>query len=143
MRDTVAALEPTFPEGTTVELQPGPAGPASGDADRLQQVLLNLVDNAVKYGGEGTTVLVSTARAGDRVLIDVADDGPGIPPAERQRIFEKFYRGDPSLRLAPGGTGLGLYICRELVERMGGRITLSSEPGTGSTFSVELVAAPE
>ena len=143
VRETVAALEPTLPEGTTVQQQLGPAGSASGDADRLQQVLLNLVDNAVKYGGAGATVLVSTARAGDRVQIDVADDGPGIAAADRDRIFEKFYRGDPSLRLAPGGTGLGLYICRELVERMGGRITLSSEPDTGSTFSVELVAASE
>jgi PAS domain S-box-containing protein len=141
VRDTVAALEPTLPEGTTVEQRLGPAGTASGDADRLQQVLLNLVDNAVKYAGNRATVLVSTVRAGDRVQIAVADDGPGIPPEDRDRIFEKFYRGDPSLRLAPGGTGLGLYICRELVERMGGRITVRSEPGTGSTFAVELVAA--
>jgi PAS domain S-box-containing protein len=143
VRDTVAALEPTLPEGTTVEQRAGPAGAASGDPDRLQQVLLNLVDNAVKYAGDGATVRVSTARGAGRVQIAVADDGPGIAPADRERIFEKFYRGDPSLRLAPGGTGLGLYICRELVERMGGRITVSSEPGTGSTFWVELVAAPE
>jgi PAS domain S-box-containing protein len=143
VHETVAALEPSLPEGTTIEERPGPAGSASGDADRLQQVLLNLVDNAVKYGGDGATIRISTTRAGDRVQIDVADDGPGIAAAERERIFEKFYRGDPSLRLAPGGTGLGLYICRELVERMGGRISLTSEPGTGSTFSVELVPAPE
>ena len=141
VRDTVAAIEPTLPEGTTVEQRLGPAGAASGDADRLQQVLLNLVDNAVKYAGSRATVFVSTERAGDRVQIAVADDGPGIAPEDRDRIFEKFYRGDPSLRLAPGGTGLGLYICRELVERMGGRITVHSEPGTGSTFAVELVAA--
>ena len=143
VHETVAALQPSLPEGTTIEERPGPAGSASGDADRLQQVLLNLVDNAVKYGGDGATIRISTNRAGDRVQIDVADDGPGIAAAERERIFEKFYRGDPSLRLAPGGTGLGLYICRELVERMGGRISVTSEPGTGSTFSVELVPAPE
>jgi PAS domain S-box-containing protein len=141
VRDAVAALEPTLPEGTTVEQRLGPAGAASGDADRLQQVLLNLVDNAVKYAGTRATVRVSTERAGDRVQIAVADDGPGIAPEDCERIFEKFYRGDPSLRLAPGGTGLGLYICRELVERMGGRITVRSEPGTGSTFAVELAAA--
>jgi signal transduction histidine kinase len=106
-------------------------------------VLLNLVDNAIKYAGDRATVRVTTARDGGRVQIAVADDGPGIAPAEHDRIFEKFYRGDPSLRRAPGGTGLGLYICRELVERMGGRITVNSEPGTGSTFAVELVAASE
>jgi signal transduction histidine kinase len=105
-------------------------------------VLLNLVDNAVKYAGLGAKVVVSTTRNGDRVRIDVADDGPGIDAADRERIFEKFYRGDPSLRFAPGGAGLGLYICRELVERMGGRITVASEPLAGSTFSVELAAAP-
>jgi signal transduction histidine kinase len=77
------------------------------------------------------------------VRIDVTDDGPGIAADERDRIFEKFYRGDPSLRLAPGGTGLGLYICRELVERMGGRITVMSEPSAGATFSVELAAAAD
>src|SRR5438445_4726335 len=91
VHETVAALEPSLPEGTTIEERPGPAGSASGDADRLQQVLLNLVDNAVKYGGDGATIRISTTRAGDRVQIDVADDGPGIAAAERERIFEKFY----------------------------------------------------
>jgi signal transduction histidine kinase len=108
VRDTVAALEPTLPEGMTVEQRLGPAGAASGDADRLQQVLLNLVDNAIKYAGDRATVRVTTARDGGRVQIAVADDGPGIAPAEHDRILEKFYRGDPSLRRAPGGTGLGL-----------------------------------
>ena len=141
VRDAVSALEPTVPDTITIEQHLGPAGVASGEADRLQQVLLNLVDNAVKYGGQGAKVVISTQRDGDRVRIDVADDGPGIAAGERDRIFEKFYRADPSLRLAPGGTGLGLYICRELVERMGGRITVMSEPSAGSTFSVELAAA--
>jgi signal transduction histidine kinase len=103
-------------------------------------VLLNLVDNAVKYAGAGAKVVVSARSDGDRVQIDVADDGPGIAAVDRERIFEKFYRGDPSLRFAPGGTGLGLYICRELVQRMGGRISVASEPSSGSTFSVELAA---
>jgi PAS domain S-box-containing protein len=141
VRDAVSALEPTVPDTITIEQRLGPAGIANGEADRLQQVLLNLVDNAVKYGGQGAKVVISTQREGDRVRIDVADDGPGIAAGERDRIFEKFYRADPSLRLAPGGTGLGLYICRELVERMGGRITVMSEPSAGSTFSVELTAA--
>jgi PAS domain S-box-containing protein len=143
VRETELALQPTLPGGTTIELRLGPAGGAFGDADRLQQVVFNLVDNAAKYAGDGATVRISTRRAGERVEIAVADDGPGVAPEDRERIFEKFYRGDPSLRLAPGGTGLGLYICRELVERMRGRITLSSEPGSGSTFTVDLAATPD
>lgn len=139
VRDAVAVLEPTLPQTTRIEQRLGSALTAAGDSDQLQQVLLNLVDNAVKYAGTGATVVVSGRRDGDRVRIDVTDDGPGIPLAERDRIFEKFYRADPGLRFAPGGTGLGLYISRELVERMGGRITVDSEPSAGATFSVELV----
>jgi two-component system phosphate regulon sensor histidine kinase PhoR len=142
VREAVSALEPTVPDSTTIEQRLRPDVTAAGDPDRLQQVLLNLVDNAVKYAGSGAKVVVSTRSDGERVQIEVADDGPGIAAGERERIFEKFYRGDPSLRFAPGGTGLGLYICRELVERMGGRITVASEPSSGSTFSVELAAIP-
>jgi signal transduction histidine kinase len=71
-------------------------------------------------------------------LIDVVDEGLGIPPAERERIFEKFYRLDPQQTHGVGGSGLGLYICRELVERMDGRLSLESEPGNGSRFTLEL-----
>jgi two-component system, OmpR family, phosphate regulon sensor histidine kinase PhoR len=112
---------------------------AYGDADRIQQVLVNLLDNAVKYGGGDVTLRVE-ARNGTAVLA-VSDTGPGIPRAEQQRIFEKFYRADPHLTHAPGGTGLGLYISRELVERMGGRLDVASELGSGTTFLVELPAA--
>jgi two-component system phosphate regulon sensor histidine kinase PhoR len=142
VRDAVSVLEPTVPETTRIEQRLDSAVTAAGDSDQLQQVLLNLVDNAVKYAGSGATVVVSTRRDGDRVRIEVADDGPGIAVTDRDRIFEKFYRADPSLRFAPGGTGLGLYICRELIERMGGRITVDSEPSAGSRFSVELSAIP-
>ena len=72
----------------------------------------------------------------------MSDPGVGIPPAEQQRVFEKFYRLDTQLTRAGGGTGLGLYITRELVRRMGGTIGLTSEPGVGSTFTVELSRAP-
>jgi signal transduction histidine kinase len=71
-------------------------------------------------------------------VIEVADEGLGIPNDERERIFEKFYRLDPQQTHGVGGSGLGLYICRELVERMDGRLTVDSEPGTGSRFTVEL-----
>jgi len=111
---------------------------AYGDADRIQQVLLNLLDNAVKYGGGGVTVRVVGGTGVARV--SVSDSGPGIPRAEQQRIFDKFYRGDPQLTHAPGGTGLGLYISRELMRRMGGRLEVRSEPGAGATFVIELPA---
>jgi signal transduction histidine kinase len=103
-------------------------------------VLVNLLDNAVKYGGDSPiTVRVED---GDAVVrICVADDGPGILPAEQERIFEKFYRSDPHVTHGPSGTGLGLYISRELVRRMGGRLDVRSAPGAGATFVVDLPRA--
>ena len=89
----------------------------------------------------GGTVLVSTEQAGDVVRFAVSDDGRGIQPSEHAAIFEKFYRADPEQRYAPSGTGLGLYISRELVRRMGGRIGVDSTPGSGATFFFELPAA--
>jgi signal transduction histidine kinase len=104
-------------------------------------VLINLLDNAVKYGGEGlVSVRVESANGVVRIL--VADSGPGIPFAEQQRIFEKFYRSGAELTRTHGGTGLGLYISRELVRRMGGRLDVRSSPGAGATFVVELPRAP-
>ena len=110
---------------------------AAGDADRIQQVLVNLIDNAVKYGDE-TTVSVRVESAPAAVRVVVSDAGPGILPADRERIFEKFYRGDPQLTHAPGGTGLGLYISRELARRMGGRLDLGSRETDGAEFVLEL-----
>ncbi len=99
---------------------------------------MNLLDNAVKYSPEGGRVTLSVAAEGKAVRIAVADPGLGIPLAEQQRVFEKFYRLDTELTRAGGGTGLGLYITRELVRRMGGTIAVRSEPGVGSTFTVDL-----
>ena len=139
-RATVDAMRPQL-EAADVELEVG-AGlePAIGDRDRIQQVLVNLLDNAVKYGGGGR-VIVRIDRSAAGVRIAVEDAGPGIPPADIDRIFDKFYRGDPDLTRAPSGTGLGLYISRELVQRMGGRVDVRSEPGAGATFVVELPRA--
>jgi signal transduction histidine kinase len=111
-------------------------GEALGDRDRIQQVLVNLLDNAVKYGGEH--VVVRTERRNGSVRVTVADDGAGIDPGVQARLFEKFYRADPQLARSPAGTGLGLYICKELVERMQGRIGVASGPGEGTTFWFEL-----
>jgi PAS domain S-box-containing protein len=117
------------------------AAAAVGDRDRIEQVLVNLIDNAVKYSPEGGTVVVTTVPAAATVRVEVSDEGMGIPAGEHEAIFEKFYRGDPQHRAVPSGTGLGLYICRELVRRMGGTIGVRSRPGEGSTFYFELPRA--
>jgi two-component system phosphate regulon sensor histidine kinase PhoR len=119
----------------------GNGAAALGDRDRIEQVLVNLIDNAVKYSPEGGTVVVRTVPAAASVRVEVADQGIGIPPAEQGAVFEKFYRGDPQHLSVPGGTGLGLYICRELVQRMGGAIGVRSRPGEGSTFWFDLPRA--
>jgi PAS domain S-box-containing protein len=107
------------------------------DLDRLRQVLTNLVDNALKYSTGPVNVCVG--RRGLSVRFAVTDEGEGIPRTERSRIFEKFYRLDPDQTRGVGGTGLGLYIARELVHRMGGRIGLASRD-RGTTFYVDVPA---
>jgi PAS domain S-box-containing protein len=137
---TVEALRPQLPSSTSIEVDiPKDVGAASGDWNRIQQVLVNLLDNAVKYG-EGP-VRIEASRTDGVVRISVADQGPGISLSDQERVFEKFYRADPQLVRAPGGTGLGLYIARELAHRMGGRLHLTSELGGGATFVVELPQA--
>jgi signal transduction histidine kinase len=121
-------------------LMPEPVGAIIGDADRLRQVLINLLDNAVKYSPDGGRIEVCVEQNGSSVRFAVRDEGLGIPHGEQQRIFGKFYRLDPQLTRGVGGTGLGLYICRELVRRMDGRLTVSSTEGGGSTFVVDLPA---
>jgi signal transduction histidine kinase len=109
-----------------------------GDADKLRQVLLNLVDNAVKYSPAGGRIEVLLEGREPGLRIEVRDEGIGIPHGELKRIFGKFYRVDPQLIRGVGGTGLGLYICRELVRRMEGRLSVTSAEGKGSTFVVDL-----
>jgi PAS domain S-box-containing protein len=119
------------PEGCTVEVDP----------ERLIQVLTNLLSNAAKYSPPGGTVRVWCERHGDTLRISVHDDGPGIPPEFRKRIFEKFSQADASATREKGGTGLGLHIARRFIEHMHGSIGFESEVGVGSTFWVELPAA--
>jgi signal transduction histidine kinase len=113
------------------------------DPDRLRQVVANLIDNAIKYSPEGGRIEARIRVDGGLGLIEVADEGIGIPDHHQERIFEKFYRLDPNMTQGVGGSGLGLYISRELVEEMGGKLALSSRFGVGSTFTVTLPLAAE
>jgi signal transduction histidine kinase len=113
-----------------------------GDPERTRQVLLNLLDNAVKYSPSRGRIEVGLAAVDDRLRFTVRDEGHGIPVGERERIFDKFYRLDPDQRRGIGGTGLGLYICRELVRSMHGQIWVESDPGEGTVFGFELPAEP-
>ncbi len=127
----------------TIELEL-PTSPVilQADCDRLGQVVINLVQNAVKYSPKGSPVVVYVSQDSDRASIRVRDAGPGIPAGERTRIFEAFYR-TPEVQGSPQrGLGLGLAICREIVERHGGRIWCDSCMGKGSTFVVELLIEP-
>jgi PAS domain S-box-containing protein len=117
--------------------------PARADAAKVRQVLVNLLDNAIKYSPRGGMVTVSVQRRRQGIRTSVQDQGLGIPRSDQQRVFEKFYRVDPHLLHATGGTGLGLYICRELVERMDGTIGVVSEEAKGSTFFVDLPLADD
>jgi PAS domain S-box-containing protein len=115
--------------------------PVAADRDKARQVLINLVENAVKYSPDGGEVELGVRPGSGTVHFFVRDQGLGIPSEEQTRIFDKFYRLDPDMTRGVGGTGLGLYICRELVERMGGQISVKSETGVGSTFTFDLPRA--
>jgi len=104
------------------------------DPRRIEQVLHNLVVNAIKYSPEGTTVLVRVERRGPDVLVSVRDQGIGIPPEHQDHVFERFYRVDGTLARETRGSGLGLPICRGLVEAHGGKIWVESTANKGSSF---------
>jgi len=116
---------------------------AQADPDKVRQVFNILVENAVRYSPKGGTVTVGARRNADRVEVRVVDEGIGIPASERDRIFRKFYRAESAARDGAAGTGLGLFIAKELVTAMGGRIWVDSTEGEGSSFSFELPAARE
>jgi signal transduction histidine kinase len=142
--DVVEATRTHLPRGLSLELRHDAVLPEiAADPDKVRQVLVNLVENAVKYSREGT-IEVRLARNYGMVRFSIRDEGVGIPSNQQERIFEKFYRLDPNMTQGVGGTGLGLYICRELVESMQGDIWVESVPGHGSTFAFELpVATPD
>ena len=109
-----------------------------GDRTRLQQVIVNLIDNAIKYTQEGGKIEISVGREGSTAILEVSDNGPGIPPDCLPHVFERFYRADKAGSRADGGFGLGLAIVKWIAESHNGAVELSSQPEAGSVFTVTL-----
>jgi signal transduction histidine kinase/HD-GYP domain-containing protein (c-di-GMP phosphodiesterase class II) len=144
LRALVAEVEPTVAPALRArslrlayEEEPG-LPPVEADPDLLKQVLVNLVHNAAKFANDGTPVTVRAARRGERLELAVEDHGPGIPPEEIGRVFERFYRIEPSEGGRIGGTGLGLAIVKSVVELHGGTIRAESEVGKGTRLVMEI-----
>jgi two-component system phosphate regulon sensor histidine kinase PhoR len=119
-----------------------PEAPVRADRRALEQILTNLIDNAIKYTSERSAVAIRSERRGDKVRVVVIDTGPGIEAKHLPRLFERFYRADAGRSRELGGTGLGLSIVKNLAEAMGGTVAVESTPGTGATFTVMLPTAP-
>jgi PAS domain S-box-containing protein len=145
VESVIDAAKTHLPHGVTVELEPVENGlpPVAADQAHLRQVFGNVIDNAIKYSPEGGDVRIRLQRSERVVRFAIFDQGLGIPAAERERVFEKFYRLDPDMMFGIGGTGLGLYISRELVRRVNGRIWVEPNGARGSIFYVEIPAARE
>jgi signal transduction histidine kinase len=110
----------------------------SADEEKVREVVLNLVNNAIKYNREGGFVKIALRTKPPHLIVEVRDNGYGIPKEDESKIFEKFFRAENAAAEGVSGTGLGLFICRMLVERMGGTITYSSTEGKGSVFAFSL-----
>jgi signal transduction histidine kinase len=139
LADAVRAAEARRAQGIEFRLDlPEQPVVVEADAGRLQQVLANLLDNAIKYSPEGGQVDASLQATDGRATIAVADQGIGIPDDVRERVFERFYRVDPQLASGVSGSGLGLYICRQIVEAMRGRIDLEANEPRGTRVVISL-----
>jgi signal transduction histidine kinase len=140
--EVVAAARLRAPRSVRISVNgPHDLPPVRCDEDKLRQALVNLVENAIKYSPEGGEVVVDLTAVNGSARIAVRDPGIGIAPSDQERIFDKFTRLDPAQSRGVGGSGLGLYITRELITRMGGTVSVDSVPGRGSTFAVELPLA--
>jgi signal transduction histidine kinase len=126
----------------TIDLAAEPVT-VTGDDHRLRQIVGNLLANARLHTPPGTPVHVTVRAAGERVRLEVADEGPGLEPDVAARVFERFFRGDPARTRASGGSGLGLSIVAAVVEAHGGRVSVDTAPGAGTRFVVDLPLAPD
>ncbi len=143
--EALAQFEPQL-QATKAEVQlelPDEVPAVNADREALVEALLNLLNNALKYGGEDGKIIVRLRHEKKRVLIDVIDQGPGIPRHEHRRIFEKFYRVLSPLTAHTKGSGLGLAMANLVVRAHRGKIRLSSEPGSGAHFTIDLPALAE
>jgi signal transduction histidine kinase/serine/threonine protein kinase len=139
VREALLRCGATSTDAVTVDVDDDLA--AVADFERVLQVFTNVLGNALRYGGPLVEVTVRARRSGPRVVVEVADNGPGISADDQERLFERFFRGNVA-KPGDGGAGLGLPIALRLVERMGGTLTLSSELGRGTSVQVDLPAAP-
>ncbi|MGH2352577.1 MAG: sensor histidine kinase, partial [Chloroflexota bacterium] len=142
--DAVAALEPVAARDgqRLVARALQETLPLTADHGRLEQIVANLVSNACQYTPAGGEIVVTTWAEGDEICLSVADNGVGISTADQQHLFDKFYQGVNALTHKRGGSGLGLAIVKHLVESHGGRISVQSKLGLGSTFTVRLPIKP-
>ncbi|MEP7125281.1 MAG: ATP-binding protein, partial [Byssovorax sp.] len=137
---TAALLDvPARRKRMTVQIEPMPELKIRADRRAVEQVVMNLLENAIKYAGEGAHVTLRATTREGQVELAVADDGVGIPAAHLGRLFERFYRVDAGRSRELGGTGLGLSIVKHLVELMGGSIRVESEPGRGACFTIRFL----
>lgn len=141
-RDAVAGLLGLAERDTISLRMEGPErAMVTGHPELLYRCVFNLVDNAIKYSGENSSVTVRVSHGADVTHIEVTDTGPGIPEQYRERVFDRFFRVDKSLSRKSGGSGLGLAIVKEVVEMMGGTVSLRSEANVGTTFLLTLPSA--
>jgi signal transduction histidine kinase len=134
---------PLQQQGFTLDVSIAPDLPdVAIDEEAIKQALANLLDNAMKYSAERRHIAVTARRDGDGVAVEVADEGIGIPVAERGRIFEKFYRVGRSETQGRRGSGVGLALVKHIVEAHGGRVTVDDRPGGGSRFTLRLPPLP-
>lgn len=142
VREVAAQVTPmASAKEITIGIEAGAAVEALAIDDMLYRCVFNLVDNAIKYSGQGASVRIATREADGRAIVEVSDTGPGIAAEDALHVFDRFYRVDNGRNRRDGGAGLGLAIVREMVQAMGGEVTVDSRPGEGSTFRISLPVA--
>jgi signal transduction histidine kinase len=139
IKQLVEREQALWPEVTVKLVSSGPVQMVAADEEYLAQIMRNLLSNAAKYSGPGSTVEVSLEDGEGEVLVRVRDDGPGIAQEDSDRLFGLYYRAAPASKTAPGA-GIGLFVCRELVATMGGRIWARPLPERGAEFGFSIPA---